>query len=177
MSTFDTLMATLRDRFARNANRHPDFAWEAVEARLSSSPAALKSLAAMEQTGGEPDVVGRDGEAFVFVDCAVESPAGRRSLCFDQAALDARKENKPKGAAMAIASDMGVALLDEWQYRALQALFAFDLKTSSWIATPPAVRALGGALFCDRRYDMVFTYHNGAESYYASRGFRTRLVV
>jgi hypothetical protein len=131
----------------------------------------------MEETGGEPDVIGREGKGFVFADCAPESPAGRRSLCYDRAALDARKANKPAGAALEAAAAMGAELLNEDQYRALQALGPFDLKTSSWILTPAPVRALGGALFCDRRFGRVFTYHNGAESYYAARGFRTRLVV
>lgn len=165
----------LENRFAAHMDRHPDIAWATVAKRLT--PSALTTLAAMEATGGEPDVVGREGEAFVFVDCAAESPAGRRSLCYDKAALDARKENKPRGSAVEMAAEMGATLLDEAQYRALQTLGAFDLKTSSWIATPAAIRQRGGALFCDRRYDAVFTYHNGAESYYAARGFRTRLVV
>lgn len=171
----DTLLKTLEARFAAHPQRHDGIAWPDVAARLT--PKALKALAAMEETGGEPDVVGRGGKAFVFVDCAAESPAGRRSLCFDRAALDARKENKPKGAALHLARDMGVEVLDEAQYRALQTLGEFDRKTSSWIATPPAIRKLGGALFCDRRYHTVFVYHNGAESYYAARGFRGRLVV
>jgi hypothetical protein len=175
MTTGKVLLKTLEARFAAHPQRHPGVAWPDVAARFT--PKALKALAAMEETGGEPDVVGREGEAFVFVDCAPESPAGRRSLCFDRAALDARKENKPKGAAMELAATMGVTLLDEAQYRALQTLGQFDRKTSSWIATPAPIRRLGGALFCDRRYDAVFTYHNGAESYYAARGFRARLAV
>jgi hypothetical protein len=133
----------------------------------------------MEQTGGEPDVVGRDNAtgAFVFVDCAPESPSGRRSLCYDRRALEARRENKPRGSAAEMAAAMGTELLTEAQYRALQALEPFDLKTSSWILTPDPIRTLGGALFCDRRYDAVFVYHNGAESYYAARGFRVRFLV
>lgn len=171
------LLEILHARFAKHAQRHPKIAWKDVEARLLKSPAKLKILAAMEETGGEPDVVAREGDAFVFVDCSPESPAGRRSLCYDQKALDARKENKPRAAALETAAAMGASLLTEEQYRALQTLGAFDLKTSSWIETPPAIRKLGGALFCDRRYDAVFTYHNGAESYYAARGFRARLLV
>ncbi|MBX3638457.1 MAG: DUF4256 domain-containing protein, partial [Rubrivivax sp.] len=150
-----------------------------VQARLDADPAAVETLARMEASGGEPDVTGRDPAtgAFVFCDCAAETPAGRRSLCYDRAALDARKENKPAGSAVEAAAAMGVELLDEAQYRALQQLGEFDLKTSSWIATPADVRALGGALFCDRRYGRVFTYHNGAQSYYAVRGFRGLLRV
>lgn len=172
-----TQIATLSTRFTANMNRHAGIPWPDVLARLSAYPAKLAVLAAMEQTGGEPDVTGREGEAFVFTDCAPESPLGRRSLCFDRAALDARKANKPEGAAAEMAAQIGCTLLDEDQYRALQALGAFDLKTSSWIATPGPVRALGGALFCDRRFGRVFTYHNGAESYYSGRGFRGRIVV
>lgn len=170
-----SLFEALAARFAANPERHPDIAWAEVAARLDA--AALKTLEAMEATGGEPDVVGREGKGFVFVDCAAESPSGRRSLCFDRAAWEARKENKPKGSAEDMAAEIGVALLTEAQYRDLQTLGAFDRKTSSWVATPPAIRKLGGALFCDRRYDTVFVYHNGAESYYAARGFRGRLVV
>lgn len=175
MPPTDTLLPTLAARFAAHPHRHADITWDDVAARVT--PKSLKALAEMERTGGEPDVVGREGAAFVFVDCAAESPAGRRSLCFDRAALDARKENKPAGAALELAHAMGVAMLDETQYRALQALGEFDRKTSSWVQTPPAIRKLGGALFCDQRYGAVFVYHNGAESYYAARGFRARLVV
>jgi hypothetical protein len=171
------LIQTLAIRFAAHMPRHAGIDWSAVAARLEANPEALRALAEMERTGGEPDVVGREGKAFVFVDCAPESPVGRRSLCFDRKALDARKENKPAGAAVESAHDMGVELLDEAQYRALQALGEFDRKTSSWVQTPPAIRALGGALFCDRRYGMVFVYHNGASAYSAARGFRARLVV
>jgi Protein of unknown function (DUF4256) len=173
------LIQTLKSRFDKNPARHPGLAWDTVQARLDAYPDALRSLAAMESTGGEPDVIGHDAASgrVVFCDCSAESPAGRRSLCFDRTALDSRKENKPKGSAEGLAADMGVKLLTEAEYRHLQTLGAFDQKTSSWIATPPEIRALGGALFCDRRYGQVFTYHNGAESYYAVRGFRSRLVV
>lgn len=170
----ETLLQTLKTRFDRHSARHPGVAWADVLARLQGRPAALAALAEMERTGGEPDVIGGAGAdgGFTFCDCAAESPVGRRSLCFDADALAARKENKPAGSAMALAETLGITLLDEAQYRALQALGEFDLKTSSWIATPAAIRERGGALFCDRRYGQVFTYHNGAESYYAARGFR-----
>lgn len=175
----DQLLATLEARFAKHPKRHAGIAWADVLARLEGRPAALKSLAAMEASGGEPDVIGRDGRSgpILFCDCAPETPTGRRSLCFDREALDARKEAKPSGSAVEAAAAMGIELLDEAQYRALQTLGEFDLKTSSWIATPPAVRKLGGALFCDRRYGQVFVYHNGAQSYYAVRGFRGLLRV
>lgn len=175
----DELIATLRDRFETNTQRHEGLDWADVEARLRKSPDKLRSLAEMERTGGEPDVIGRDGAkgAFLFVDCAAESPKERRSLCYDRAALDARKEAKPRGCAMEMAEEMGIDLLSEEQYRTLQALGAFDTKTSSWLLTPPAIRKLGGAIFGDRRYDTVFTYHNGAESYYAARGYRGMLRV
>lgn len=175
----DMLLETLRARFEKNMRRHPDLAWPEVEARIGANPKALASLSAMEASGGEPDVIGRDetSAALVFCDCAPETPSGRRSICYDRAALDARKENKPRSSAEEMAADIGIALLTEDQYRALQQLGEFDRKTSSWIATPPDVRALGGALFCDRRYGRVFTYHNGAESYYAARGFRGSLTV
>ena len=173
------LIHGLKARFEKHAVRHAGIAWADVLARLERDAAALESLAAMEATGGEPDVIGRDesGGGFVFCDCSVESPAGRRSLCFDRAALDSRKENKPVGNVMDTAAAMGIELLTEAQYRALQQLGEFDLRTSSWIATPAEIRALGGALFCDRRYGQVFTYHNGASSYYAARGFRGWLRV
>jgi Protein of unknown function (DUF4256) len=174
--THDDLISTLRDRFTLNMHRHPDLSWEDIKAHLAAKPALLRTLAEMERTGGEPDVVLLEG-VIAFVDCSPESPTGRRSLCFDQKALDGRKENKPVGAALGAAVSMGAELLTEAQYRALQALEPFDRKTSSWIQTPDAIRALGGALFCDRRYDTVFVYHNGAESYYAARGFRCRLVI
>jgi len=175
----DEFLRTLQDRFERNVRRHSGIAWKAVRARLDASPAGLRSLRAMEDSGGEPDVIDRDAKSGVvtFCDCSTESPAGRRSLCYDDGALDARKANKPKGSAAGMAAEMGVVLLTEEQYRALQQLGEFDAKTSSWIATPHDVRALGGALFCDRRFGRVFVYHNGAQSYYAARGFRAMLRV
>ncbi len=173
------LLEILQRRFEKHANRHTGIAWTAVLTRLDAQPDALKALSEMERTGGEPDVIGRDGAsgAFIFCDCSAESPAGRRSLCYDRAALDARKENKPAGSAMDMAKAMGIEMLTEQQFRDLQTLGEFDRKTSSWISTPAAIRAKGGALFCDRRYDHVFVYHNGAESYYAARGFRGVLRV
>lgn len=175
----DTLLQTLKFRFERHRHRHEGIAWADVQARLARSPGALRSLSAMEATGGEPDVIGHDGATgrVAFCDCSAESPAGRRSLCYDREALDARKEHRPAGSAVEAAAAMGVELLTQAQYRALQALGEFDLKTSSWIATPPEVRALGGALFGDRRYGRVFVYHNGTASYYAARGFRGWLPV
>jgi hypothetical protein len=175
----NALLSALQQRFEAHAHRHAGIAWSEVRSRLNADPAALDSLAAMERTGGEPDVIGRGpaGDTLVFCDCSAESPSGRRSLCFDGAALAARKANKPAGSAMELAAEMGVAILTEAEYRALQQLGEFDRKTSSWIATPAAIRANGGALFCDRRYDHVFVYHNGAESYYGVRGFRGRLIV
>lgn len=175
----DKLLQTLKTRFEKNKNRHKGIEWAAVQTRLQANPEKLWSLSEMEQTGGEPDVVGFDmktGE-FIFYDCSAESPAGRRSFCYDREALTARKENKPKNSAMEMAADIGIELLTEEQYRALQLLGHFDLKTSSWVKTPAAIRKLGGAIFCDRRYDTVFVYHNGAESYYAARGFRGALKV
>lgn len=174
-----TLTAVLQKRFAAHPHRHPGLAWDTVAARLEQNPAALASLQKMEDTGGEPDVVTlpRHPGAMVFVDCAAESPKGRRSLCYDRAALNARKEHKPASTVLDEAEALGVIVLDEEDYRALQALEAFDLKTSSWILTPAPIRKLGGALFCDRRYDHVFTYHNGADSYYGARGFRGKLVI
>lgn len=175
----EELMISLKNRFAKNMGRHKGIDWSAVEAKLQVSPGKLKVLVEMERTGGDPDVVGYDEKTgeFIFCDCSPESPAGRRSLCYDRAALDARKAHKPGGNAVETAAAMGIELLTEQQYRELQALGEFDRKTSSWVKTPAGIRALGGALFCDRRYDHVFTYHNGAESYYAVRGFRGRLVV
>ncbi len=175
----NALIDTLKARFEKNARRHAGLVWEQVQARLEVGKAALKSLGEMERTGGEPDVIGQDKASgqFLFCDCSAETPAGRRSLCYDRQALDARKENKPKGCAVELAAAMGVELLTEQRYRALQQLGEFDTRTSSWVATPEAVRALGGALFCDRRYGKVFVYHNGAESYYAARGFRALLRV
>lgn len=173
------LLQTLKSRFDKHPIRHPGIAWDAVAARLEVHPAALTALAAMESSGGEPDVIGLDTASgqYVFCDCAAESPAGRRSLCFDAEALRARKENKPDGSAVDVAASMGIELPTEEQYRQLQQLGEFDLKTSSWIATPDDVRARGGALFGDRRYGRVFVYHNGAQSYYAARGFRGMLRV
>ncbi|MDZ7630328.1 MAG: DUF4256 domain-containing protein [Gemmatimonadaceae bacterium] len=173
------LLEILRDRFMAHPQRHAGIAWGDIAVRLESHPAALETLLGMERSGGEPDVIGRDlaSGAITFCDCSAESPSGRRSLCFDRSALDSRKENKPAGSAMELAATIGIQLLSEAEYRALQTLGAFDRKTSSWVRTPPAIRALGGALFCDRRYDTVFVYHNGAESYYAARGFRGILRV
>jgi hypothetical protein len=173
----DELVETLRTRFEENMARHKGIKWADVEKRIDD--AKLQALAAMEGTGGEPDVVGRDkktGEV-IFFDCSAESPKGRRSVCYDPEALESRKEHKPKHSALGMARDMGVEILTEDQYRDLQKLGEFDLKTSSWIATPVDIRKLGGALFCDRRYDTIFTYHNGAESYYGARGFRGSLSV
>lgn len=171
------LIRTLRSRFEKNERRHEKLVWKAVEAKLEADPAKLGILRMMEDTGGEPDVVGYDeaADCFLYFDCSPESPTGRRSLCYDRAALDARKENKPGGSAIETASALGIDLLTEEQYRALQRLGAFDLKTSSWLLTPPDIRKLGGALFGDRRYGQVFVYHNGAEAYYAARGFRGQL--
>lgn len=175
----DDLIHTLQTRFSKHMHRHAGLTWEQVLARLHAHPASLAVLQKMEDTGGEPDVIGHTGDmgAVTFCDCSAESPLGRRSLCFDAAALAARKVNKPAGSAMAMAQTMGVTLLTQTQYRQLQELEPFDRKTSSWISTPASIRALGGALFCDRRYDQVFVYHNGAESYYAARGFRGCLSV
>lgn len=175
----DDLLKALQARFEKNKDRHPGIEWVKVQARLEANPEKLRSLNEMERTGGEPDVVGHDARTgeYIFYDCAAESPKDRRSLCYDREALDARKENKPKSNALDMAAAMGIELLTEEQYRELQKLGNFDTKTSSWVKTPPAIRKLGGALFCDRRYDTVFTYHNGAESYYAARGFRGALRV
>jgi hypothetical protein len=172
-------LATLKARFEKNMNRHKGLEWTRVQAKLEASPEKLWSLNEMESTGGEPDVVGDDRKTgeYVFYDCSAESPKGRRSLCYDREALESRKENKPKGNAMDMAAAMGVELLTEEQYRGLQKLGNFDTKTSSWMKTPSDIRKLGGALFCDRRFDTVFTYHNGAESYYAARAFRGSLKV
>ena len=174
----DELIETLKARFQKNMHRHEGLAWAAVLARVERNPDALKSLHVMEASGGEPDVIGHDTSGQItFYDCSAESPSGRRSLCYDRKALDARKEHKPRGSAVEMATEMGVDLLTEQQYRELQQLGEFDTKTSSWVRTPPDVRSLGGALFCDRRYGKVFVYHNGAESYYAARGFRCLLRV
>jgi len=173
------LLGTLRARFEANMHRHVGVPWAKVQSRLEASAAAMRSLVEMEASGGEPDVIAYDKRSgqCTFCDCAAESPAGRRSLCYDRKALDSRKENKPKGSAEELAAAMGVEILSEQQYRELQELGEFDMKTSSWVVTPPEVRAAGGALFCDRRYGKVFVYHNGAESYYAARGFRALLRV
>ncbi len=168
------LIGVLEARFTAYSTRHPGLRWADVTKRLETNSAALRVLQAMEDSGGEPDVTGFDKKSgrLTFTDCSAESPAGRRSLCFDREALDARKEAKPSGSAMEMATKVGIRLLSDNEYRALQALGEFDLKTSSWIATPSEIRRQGGALFCDRRYGQVFTYHNGAQSYYAARGFR-----
>jgi hypothetical protein len=175
----EELLNTLQARFEKNMNRHQGLAWAKVQARLEAHPEKLWSLNEMESTGGEPDVVGQDKKTgeFIFYDCAAESPKGRRSVCYDRAALEARKEHKPANNALEWAATMDIELLTEAQYRELQTLGEFDLKTSSWVQTPADIRKLGGALFCDRRYDKVFVYHNGAESYYAARGFRGLLKV
>ena len=175
----EDLLKTLKARFEQNMGRHKDVQWPNLQARLEGNPEKLWSLNEMENTGGEPDVVSHDKKTgeYIFYDCAAESPKDRRSLCYDRAALDARKENKPKGNALEMAEAIGIELLTEDQYRELQRLGNFDSKTSSWVKTPAAVRKLGGALFCDRRYDTVFVYHNGAESYYAARGFRGWLKI
>ncbi len=175
----DELLHTLRTRFEKNENRHRGLAWSDVRARLDATPEKLWSLHEMEQTGGEPDVVGRDegSGAFIFYDCSAESPKGRRSICYDREAQDGRKNYPPDNNAVSMASAMGIDLLTEAEYRSLQRLGRFDLKTSSWVKTPDTIRQLGGALFCDRRYDTVFVYHNGADSYYAARGFRGSLKV
>jgi hypothetical protein len=175
----EELLKVLKARFEKNMDRHQGLRWPEVQATLDESADKLWSLNEMERTGGEPDVIGHDkntGE-YIFYDCAAESPKGRRSLCYDREALDSRKENKPKNSALDMAAAMGVELLSEEQYRELQTLGTFDTKTSSWVRTPSHIRKLGGALFCDRRFDTVFLYHNGAESYYAARAFRGSLRV
>src|SRR3954468_2837827 len=173
------LLRTLKARFDKNMHRHKEIAWANVQAKLEANPDALRSLHEMEVSGGEPDILGQDCEAdhLAFWDCSAESPTGRRSLCYDGEALDARKEHKPKSSAVEMAAAMGIDLLTEEQYRELQKLCEFDTKTSSWVKTPADIRTLGGALFCDRRYGKVFVYHNGAQSYYAARGFRGSLRV
>lgn len=175
----EELIGILKERFAKNINRHQDIAWDKVQAKLEANPAKLWSLDEMDTTGGEPDVVAYDPQTdeYIFYDCSAESPKGRRSVCYDHEALEARKEHKPHHSAIEMAKDMGIEILTEAQYRELQQLGSFDTKTSSWILTTPEVRKLGGALFCDRRYNTVFLYHNGAESYYAARGFRGSLRV
>lgn len=175
----EELLKTLKERFEKNMDRHPNLEWSKVQTRLVSNTGKLWSLHAMEATGGEPDAAWYDGDTgeIVFVDCSAESPKGRRSICYDNEALESRKEHKPEDSAVNMADVMGIDLLTEEQYRKLQELGEFDTKTSSWIKTPDKIRNLGGALFCDRRYNTVFTYHNGAESYYSSRGFRGLLRI
>jgi hypothetical protein len=175
----DELLRTLKARFEKDMNRHKGLEWAQVQAKLEANTQKLWSLNEMERTGGEPDVVGHDKKTneYIFYDCSADSPKGRRSVCYDREALESRKENKPQDNAMDMAAAIGIELLTEEQYRELQRLGNFDMKTSSWVKTPPDIRKLGGALFCDRRYDTVFVYHNGAESYYAARGFRGSLKV
>jgi len=173
------LIETLKSRFEKNPRRHTGIEWDKVQKKLLANPKKLDVLNEMERTGGEPDVIGFDKKTneFIFVDCSAESPSARRSICYDKKALDSRKENKPGGSAVELAKAIGIEILTEQEYRDLQELGEFDKKTSSWIQTPAAIRDLGGALFCDRRYNTVFLYHNGAESYYAARGVRGRLNV
>lgn len=175
----EELLKTLKVRFEKNTDRHQGLEWDKVRSRVEASDEKLWSLSEMERTGGEPDVVGYDDNSgeYIFYDCSAESPKGRRSVCYDREALESRKEHKPENSATEMAAAMGIELLAEEQYRELQKLGEFDTKTSSWVKTPSTIRKLGGALFCDRRYDTVFTYHNGAESYYAARGFRGSLRV
>ena len=175
----ETLLKTLKARFEKNMNRHKGLEWASLQSRLIKNSEKLWSLNAMEETGGEPDVVGLDKKSgeYIFFDCSAESPKNRRSFCYDHEALESRKENKPENSAIEMASDIGIEILTEEQYRALQKLGNFDLKTSSWVKTPADIRKLGGAVFCDRRYNTIFLYHNGAESYYAARGFRGSLNV
>lgn len=173
------LLEVLRNRFEKNMHRHKGLEWDKIQAKLKANPEKLWSLSEMEETGGEPDIIEFDkntGE-YIFYDCSAESPKDRRSLCYDHEALESRKEHKPKNSALQMATEMGIELLTEDKYRQLQKTGKFDTKTSSWITTPAEIRELGGALFCDRRYNHVFTYHNGAESYYAARGFRGMLRV
>lgn len=176
---FEGLLDVLKTRFEKNLDRHKGIKWADVQAKLEKSQKKLQSLDAMEETGGEPDVVSFDKKTgeYVFYDCSPESPKGRRSLCYDRKAWEARKEHKPSGTAMDMAEEMGIEILTEEEYRQLQELGEFDLKTSSWVKTPAEIRRHGGAIFCDRRYNHVFTYHNGADSYYAARGFRGLLRV
>ncbi|MBX0356716.1 DUF4256 domain-containing protein [Halobacillus sp. Nhm2S1] len=175
----EELLQVLEARFEKYRNRHEELEWNQVRAKLEEQPEKLWSLYEMERTGGEPDVVGYDQEkdAYIFYDCSKESPKGRRSVCYDRAALESRKKYKPETSAVDLATSIGIEILTEQQYRALQELGEFDLKTSSWVHTPAKIRELGGALFCDRRFDHVFLYHNGAESYYKARGFRGSLLV
>ena len=173
------LLKVLKARFEKNMNRHPDLEWSKVQAKLEANPRKIQALDKMEETGGEPDVIAYDPKTgeFTFCDCSAESPKGRRSYCYDRQALDSRKEHKPANSVLDAAEEMGVGLLTESEYRELQTLGNFDTKTSSWVKTPQNIRELGGAIFCDRRYNTVFTYHNGAESYYAARGFRGLLKL
>lgn len=175
----EELFSALKARFEKNISRHKSLEWAKIQAKLEANPEKLWSLNEMERTGGEPDVIGQDKKTgeYIFYDCSAESPKGRRSVCYDREALESRKENKPKENAIEMADSLGIELLTEAQYRELQQLGNFDLKTSSWVKTPAEIRKLGGALYCDRRYDTVFVYHNGAESYYAARGFRGSLRV
>lgn len=175
----DQLLSTLKERFEKNMNRHKDIQWDKIQAKLEENPQKLWSLYEMEKTGGEPDLVGYDKNSnqYIFYDCSAESPKGRRSICYDREALESRKKNKPENSAMDMAEEMGIEILTEEEYRFLQELGEFDRKTSSWVKTPANIRKLGGALFCDRRYDTVFVYHNGADSYYGVRGFRGSLRV
>jgi hypothetical protein len=175
----EEILNTLKQRFEKNGARHKGLQWDKIQAKLEANPDKLWSLNEMEITDGEPDVVGYDKKTgeYIFYDCSVESPKGRRSVCYDRQALDSRKEHKPKNSAFDMANAMGIELLTEEEYRHLQELGEFDLKTSSWIKTPPQIRKLGGAFFCDRRYNHIFLYHNGAESYYAARAFRGSLTV
>lgn len=175
----EEILGILKARFEKNMNRHEGLEWAQIQAKLETSTEKLWSLIQMERTGGEPDVVGYDKmtDEYIFYDCSVESPKGRRSVCYDLEALESRKQHKPENNAIDMAAEIGIELLTEEQYRELQKLGNFDMKTSSWVKTPPNIRKLGGAIFCDRRYDTVFVYHNGAESYYAARGFRGSLRV
>jgi len=175
----EEILRTLKARFEKNMNRHEGLEWAKVQAKLETNTEKLWSLNEMETTGGEPDVIVHDKQTgeYIFYDCSAESPKGRRSVCYDREALESRKEHKPKNSAMDMAADMGIEVVSEEQYRELQKLGNFDTKTSSWVKTPGNIRKLGGAIFCDRRYDTVFVYHNGAESYYAARGFRGSLRV
>ncbi|MEF2966974.1 DUF4256 domain-containing protein [Paenibacillus sp. M1] len=175
----EELLGILKARFEKHMNRHLDLEWAKVQAKLEAHPDKLRSLDEMEKTGGEPDVIGYDHNSgeYIFCDCSAESPKGRRSVCYDREALESRKQHKPENSAVEMAADMGIELLTEEQYRELQNLGNFDMKTSSWVQTPANIRKLGGALFCDLRYDTVFVYHNGAESYYSARGFRGSLRV
>ena len=170
----DDLLEILQERFLNHMDRHPGMNWEDIQTRIEAQLDVLWSLSEMERTGGEPDLV---GDEYIYMDCSAESPSGRRSICYDREALNARKKNKPENDAMTVAEEMGIEILNEEDYRTLQKFGEFDLKTSSWVETPDRIRELGGALYCDRRYNQVFLYHNGADSYYASRGFRGKLKI